>query len=496
MSKKSKFYARIGLWLAAVAAAGGAAALGVGCDATHHESANPATGGSASSASVHTSAAPAQKGGGIKTADRQAGVHRIKHVIVVYQENWSFDGLYGSLPGADGLADAAGAPPQVSLSGVPLAFAPQPIGPNGLPDPRFPAAMPVTPYNLLTYLTPNDITGDIVHRFYQEQVQIDGGRMDKFVAESNNGGLVMSYFDASSLPEGMLARQYTTCDHFFHSAFGGSYLNHIFLIAAAPPVFPNAPASMVAVLDANGNLLHDGAVSPDGYGINTSFSVNHPHPAGVPAANLVPDQTMPTIGDSLSARNVSWAWYSGGWNNALAGNPDPTFQFHHQPFIYFQNYADGTAAKAAHLKDEQDFYTALQNGTLPSVSFVKFLGIDNEHPGYATLFLGQQHVADLVQQVQNSAYWDDTAIFVTYDENGGRWDHVSPFVRDRWGPGSRVPTIVISRFAKRGFVDDTVYDTSSILKFIENRWNLDPLNNRDGNAPNIVNPFDFDQGNG
>src|SRR5205823_11743384 len=122
----------------------------------------------------------------------------------------------------------------------------------------------------------------------------------------------------------------------------------------------------------NGMMTKDGQVTPDGYAVNTSFSVNTPHPASVTdPAKLLPNQTNPTIGDRLSQAGVSWAWYSGGWNDALAGNPAPLFQYHHQPFVYFATYADGTAAKAAHLKDEQAFLAALQNGTLPAVSFVK-----------------------------------------------------------------------------------------------------------------------------
>ena len=115
----------------------------------------------------------------------------------------------------------------------------------------------------------------------------------------------------------------------------------------------------------------------------------------------------------------------------------------------------------------------------------------NEHTGYATEQNGQQHVADLVAEVQNSAYWADTAIIITYDEHGGRWDHVAPPVIDRWGPGTRVPTIVISPFARKGFVDHTQYDTTAILKFIEARWNLAPLGNRDAKSGDLTTAFDF-----
>jgi phospholipase C len=175
----------------------------------------------------------------------------------------------------------------------------------------------------------------------------------------------------------------------------------------------------------------------------------------------------------------------------LAGNADPLFQWHHQPFAYFDNYAPGTQGQRSHLQDETDFFNDLYGDNLPAVSFIKPLGPDNEHPGYTNLLQGQQHVANIVDAVQNSSAWDSTAIIVTYDENGGRWDHVSPPVRDEWGPGSRVPALIISPFARSGYVDHTQYDTSSILKTIEEIWNLQPLNQRDANAPDLRHAFNF-----
>ena len=412
---------------------------------------------------------------------------KINHFIILYQENWSFDSLYPYFPGADGISNADPTSlQQVDQTGKPYASLPQPLN-NKKPDPRFPANLPVKPFDTAQYVPADQRTGDLVHRFYQEQYQIDGGKMDKFVAYSDAAGLVMSYYDATNMPEGKLAQQYTMADHFFHAAFGGSFLNHFWLVCACTPTFPNAPASIVAQLDANGKMVKDGAVTPDGYAVNTLFTVNTPHPTTAKPETLLPSQTMPNIGDRLTEKNISWAWYAGGWNDALAGHPDPLFQFHHQPFAYFANTADGKPAKAEHLKDEQDFLDSLKNGTLPAVSFVKPLGQNNEHPGYATELAGQQHVADLVKAVQDSPYWKDTAIIITYDENGGRWDHMAPPAGDRWGPGTRVPTIVISPFAKKGTVDHTVYDTTSLLRTIEVRWNLQALGTRDARVNDLHN---------
>jgi phospholipase C len=431
----------------------------------------------------------------VATAMASNGLSGINHIIVIYQENWSFDSLYPDFPGANGIANAGAALHQIAKDGQPLTSLPQPKDTRQkppVPDTRFPANLPVQPYDISKYVPSTDKIGDLPGGFYQEQQQIDGGKMDKFVAGSSNGGLTLGYFDATHMPEGQLAQQYTMADNFFHAAFGGSMLNHFWLISGATPQWPNAPASMVAKLDANGNLVKDGPVTPDGYLVNTAFPKNGPHSAAITdTAQLVPPLTNPTIGDELSAKNVSWVWFSGGWDNALAGHPDPLFQFNHQPFAYFANYANGTPGQAAHLQDEQKFLTDLTTNQLPSVSFVKPLGQDNEHPGYASLIQGQTHVASLVQAVQNSPYWKDTAIIITYDENGGFWDHVAPPAGDRWGPGTRVPLMIISPFAKKGFVDHTQYDTTSILKLIETRWGVAALGPRDASANGLTNAFDF-----
>lgn len=435
----------------------------------------------------------------------------IQHFIVIYQENWSFDALYGHFPGADNLDNAGDTIPQFDkFTGEQLTTLPQPRN-NGQPDPRFPNDLPVAPYDLTKYVGVDGITGDIVHRYYQEQSQIAGGTMGGFVSWSDNGGLVFSNVDATNLPEGQLAQQYVMADHFFHSAYGGSFLNHMFLAAAAPPVFPNASDSLKPRLDENGNLLlddqgnivKDGSVTPDNYAVNTTYSVNLVPPFVHDPSTLLPSLNdsnpnapnyQPTLGDRLSEQHVSWKWYSGGWNDALAGRADPLFQWHHQPYAYYDNYASGTRGRAAHLQDEQNLFNDAYGDNLPAVSFIKPLGPDNEHPGYASLLRGQQHVADIVNAVRNSSAWASTAIVVTYDENGGRWDHVAPPVRDRWGMGSRVPGIIISPFAKTSFVDHTQYETLSILKTIEDAYNLQPLNERDGNANSLINAFDFEGG--
>src|SRR5262249_46051809 len=232
----------------------------------------------------------------------------------------------------------------------------------------------------------------------------------------------------------------------------------------------------------------------------------------------------PTIGDRLSQANIDWAWYSGGWANAngdvgaigwtngtgptcsapntIAGAtfpncPDNLFQFHHQAFNYYSAYAPGTAARAAHLRDEQDFIrlaeTSSKQCMLKPVSFIKPIGEENEHPGYTNETSGSDHLVDLISAIENSACAKDTMIIITYDEFGGQWDHVTPpgqggarGAHDQWGPGTRLPALFISPFLHGNFVvDSTQYDTTSIIATIERRYHLTPLGYRDG----AVNDF-------
>jgi len=426
-----------------------------------------------------SSAAPVATGTAASKADdlnsEGEGLDRLKHIVVIYLENHSFDNLYGEFTGANGLANAGTRATQVDMSGNRLARLPMPAGAG------FPTNLPNAPFSIEQFVPIGANIPDLVHRYYQQQAQIDGGKMDKFAVISDAKGLVMGYYHTANLPLAAEAANNTLCDNFFHGAFGGSFLNHIYLISAQAPTFPNAPSSMRIRLDANGLPLpgYDLAVTANGFVVNTAYTVNKPHPASVPAAKLVPNQTLTTIGDRLSKEDISWAWYSGGWNDALAGHPDALFQFHHQPFAYFAKYADGTAAKAQHLKDETDFIAAARAGTLPAVSFVKPLGAVNEHPGYTNLKIGEDHVVELLRALRSNPQWKHTAVIITYDENGGFWDHVAPPVIDKWGPGSRVPTLVISPLAKHGYVDHNTYDTSSILALIEHRWHLAPLGTRD-----------------
>jgi len=466
----------------------------------------------------------------------KAELASIEHIIVIYAENRSFDNLYGLFPGANGIDSATPQQyTQVDYDGTPLPHLP-PVWKGKEPDGAFPKNLPNKPFRIdappinLPLSVP---TRDLTHKFYRQQEQINGGRNDRFAQVSEAGGLVMGHYDGSPLPLWKWAREYTLADNFFMAAYGDSYINHFWLICACTPEARNVPATERAQLDDRGWLKRrpdsppsalqgpaaflPGSVTPDGYSVSTLQPAWQP--SGVPPApggdpryadpaqrTLLP-QTAKTLGDTLSARGISWAWYAGAWNAAVndgmrdpkakreiiysTARGAPNFIAHHQPFNYFLRFAPGTADRVRHLKDYDDLVTGIDRGTLPQVVFYKPQGNLNEHPGYTDVLSGDVHIADLVAKIKASKLWPRSAIIVTYDENGGFWDHVPPPMGDRWGPGTRIPAIVISPFARRGYVDHTSYDTTSIIKFITRRFGLEPLPGVRANAGDLIAAFNF-----
>ncbi len=450
------------------------------------------------------------------------GLSNIETIVFIYAENRSFDNLYGLFPGANGLQNVTAAnSTQLDRDGTVLKELPPVWGgltAKGVTPPITQAQtehLSNSPFRIddpKGFNTPlNVTTSDLWHVFYQNQMQIDGGKNDKFVAYADSGALVMGHYDGSRLPLWNVAKKYVLADNFFQAAFGGSFLNHFHLICACTPYYPNADKSpakdIIAVVDPDGTSLtlapnspksamdgppkfvNNGQISPDFYAVNT---MQPPYqPSAVPpakdgdprladpsVARVLPPQHEATIGDLLSIAGISWAWYAGAWQDALDGGraSPPTFQFHHQPFNYFANYAPGTAARAEHIRDGgmngSEFIKAIDAGQLPQVTFYKPQGSLNEHAGYADVMSGDQHLADVVAHLEKSPQWSHMLVVITYDENGGFWDHVAPPKGDRWGPGSRIPALIISPFAKKGFVDHTQYDTASILRFITKRYDL------------------------
>lgn len=429
------------------------------------------------------------------TTEQIAASQKIKHLIVIYQENWSFDSLYGKFPGVNGIASASPVSmQQIDRKGKVFDKLPQCINTNThRPYTQIPADLPNGPFDLLPYIPIKETTGDLVHRYYQEIAQINGGLMNAFAAWSNAGGFVMSYYDISSTRMGKLSSQFTICDNFFHSCYGGSMCNVIWLFSSQMPVWKGAPGNLIAQIGPDGKLIQDGKVSPDGYVINDIQPFYPPYKAGTAAVQRMPPQTFKTVGDLLSEKGVSWGWYAEGWDQAVSGAPPGQFSFHHQAPSYFKQFAPGTKAREEHLLDLNKFYAQLESGMLPAVSFIRSLNTNSEHPSDGGLLTGLDWCADLIEKIQKSSVWKDCAIIVTYDENGGRWDHVSPPTVDQFGPATRIPAAVISPYAKKRHVDHTCYETVSILKFIEERWGLSPLSSRDAQANNLLNAFDFEQ---
>jgi acid phosphatase len=460
--------------------------------------------------------------------DSRVGLNKIQHIVIIYAENRSFDNLYGEFPNANGIKFASTeSRQQIDTDGHVLPYLPptwlvkSKKNEENQADNSYPTLIRNAPYKLNALRSDHQLsnkTRDLVHRFYQNQEQINEGKNNRFASVSDSGGLSMGYYDGSSLAMWRFAQEFTLADNFFMGAFGGSFLNHLYLVCACAPEFKHAPDDFRIKLDNKGHLLRadnsptsallgppqyvaDNSVTPDGYAVNT---VQPPYqPSGiVPESinraefadshkNPLPPQTIRTIGDALSEKNVNWRWYSGGWDEALKDgmqSPEESrnviyskvdkslmFQAHHQPFNYFKNFAPGTRERADHIRDGNEFIQDIEKGKLPAVAFYKPAGENNEHPGYTDVLSGDQHIADMVTKIRASSAWSSTVIIVTYDENGGFWDHVSPPKGDRWGPGTRIPAIVISPFAKRNYIDHTTYDTGSIIKFITLRFGLAPI---------------------
>lgn len=466
----------------------------------------------------------------------------IDTVAVIYAENRSFNNLFADFPG---LQQPLSAVPQERFvqrdrDGRVMEKLPKiweglvskkqivqhreyQIGPDDLPP------LANAPFALSTPdgdpLPHGVVTRDLIHAFYHNQMQINGGRNDGFAAWGDSGGLVMGHYGdgSANLRLWQIAREFTLCDNFFMGAFGGSYLNHQYLISARPPFYPDAdksPAKGRIAITEDGSPTSirlkqmptspasaqqgppqfvPNSITPDFWAINTMMPPYAPtyelDPARPGYSNwqsahtLIP-QSHKTIGDLLSAKGVDWAWYSGGWAAALDGHGTngefptrPNFQPHHQPFNYYTQFAPGTAARDKHLRDGGEGETARTNkfladaaaGRLPAVSFYKPQGNLNMHAGYSDVDAGDRHIAGVIDALRKSPKWEKMLVVVTFDENGGWWDHVAPPKGDRWGPGTRIPAIVISPHARHGEVDHTIYDTGSIARFLTRRFGLERL---------------------
>ncbi|MBP0950413.1 acid phosphatase [Pseudomonas alliivorans] len=468
----------------------------------------------------------------------------IKTVVVIYAENRSFNNLFGNFPGVEKPLSSLEAADYEQrdrdgslLSKLPPAWGGVlQVGPQSVDGVTYPAGvqfqenLPNAPFALKG---PNQedlplslVTRDLWHVFYQNQMQINEGKNDRFVAWADSGGLTMGNYAQTqySLRLWDVAKEFVLCDNFFQGAFGGSFLNHQYLISATAPIYPdaaNSPAkSQIATLQSDNPedprlkpldkspasamegppQFGPSAITPDGYAVNTLAppywptwlrDPQNPDYSKPDLANVLVPQNHEHIGDKLSRKDIDWAWYAGAWQVTLdefkdsTGIPKiPNFQYHHQPFNYFVKQGPQNPAERKRrlrdggLGDESStnrFLADAEAGKLPAVTFYKPQGNLNMHAGYADVASGDRHIDRVVKVLRNSPQWDNMVIVITMDENGGWWDHVAPPKGDRFGPGTRIPALVISPFARKGTVDHTIYDTASILRLITRIHGLEKL---------------------
>ncbi|AIS11098.1 acid phosphatase [Pseudomonas chlororaphis subsp. aurantiaca] len=468
----------------------------------------------------------------------------VKNVVVIYAENRSFNNLFADFPGLEKPLSALKPADyqQRDRDGSLLQTLPPvwggvaQVGPQALDGVTYPVGtqyqerLPNAPFALKgpdgQDLPLGLVTRDLWHVFYQNQMQINGGKNDGFVAWADSGGLPMGHYAQSRYELRLwdVAREFVLCDNFFQGTFGGSFLNHQYLISAAVPFYPDAANSVakpqIATLQSDDPLdtrlkpleqspasamsgppqFGPSLLTPDGYAVNTMAPPYWPtwirdpqRPAYAKAdlPNVLVPQRHDTIGDKLSRKDIDWAWYAGAWQVTLdaykdsAGIPKiPNFQYHHQPFNYFAQFGPEQPNERNHhlrdagLGDESSgnrFLADAEAGKLPPVAFYKPQGNLNMHAGYADVAAGDRHIVRVLKVLRESPQWQNMVVIVTVDENGGWWDHVAPPKGDRWGPGTRIPALVVSPFARKGTVDHTVYDTASILRLITRVFQLEPL---------------------
>lgn len=365
------------------------------------------------------------------------GVHKINHIVWIIQENHSFDNYFGTFPGADVI------PPSTCIPKLP--------GSNAC----------VAPFHM-----PKDLPGcDLAHRWVIAHAAYDNGRMDGFVW-AEGSPYTIGYYDQRDIPNyWTYARHYTLCDRFFSSLMGASGPNHLYTVAAQSGGVINNIFSI--------KEIEDVLDSPGGYSFATMVNL-------------------------FTRANISWKYYvetqpvnPNPQNRDYLADPDPKQYSLWNPLPAFKAIRDDPS-KMAHLVALKDYFKDLQAGTLPQVCWIVPMGRDSEHPP-ASVSTGMWYVTRLVNALMQSPYWKDSVIFLTWDDYGGFYDHVPPPILDAYGYGPRVPTLVISPYAKPGFISHQTYDFTSMLKFIEVRFGLGHLTARDDRALNMRDCFDFNQ---
>ncbi len=344
---------------------------------------------------------------------------------------------------------------------------------------------------------------------------------------TGEGSTAMGFYNVSSGDAPyltQLARDYAIGDNYHQAVQGGTGANHIMLGSADAMYYSDGQGHMATppanqIENPNPQPGTNNYYTQDGYsggsysecadpsqpGVGAIVSYlkslpNHPKPNCAPGAYYllnnynpgyngdgsvntsaftIPPSSVPTIADSLIAKNIPWKYYGEGWNSFVANSPLSVYCNICNPFLYETSIMTNPALVSEHLKDTTDLYADIANGNLPAVSFVKPGGLLDGHPASSKLDLFEGFVKKLVQAVQNDPkLWASTAIMVTFDEGGGYYDsgYIQPV--DFFGDGSRIPMIVVSPYSRGGHVDHTYSDHVSIVKFIERNWGLAPISNR------------------
>ena len=472
-----------------------------------------------------------------RAADLRALRERIDHIVVIFQENRSFDHYFGAyrhprgafvdnLLDRDGRVDSRFDGLQKNPAGITYSDLPMPAHLPAFQDKLFENR----PFHLAPYIPPGEnVPWDPEHEFFRMFAQVDRGAMDRFVAlamprhhghfagaiehdrtamlmaESKPSGAVLGHYTREDIPNyHRLADEYVLFDRFFQAMSGGSTGNALYLVAARSAVWPQAPQHLRGSFDpplfgkhydAHGTLIND--LSP----------LNGPTGASIEDLKRSPppdEQKYPNIGDRLSAAGLSWAWYNEGWNAVKPWAMKRAFDHgtgsavvdtgrlyvpHHNPFQYYPSWFHNV--RAGHIRDSEDFLADARTGHLPNVSFIKATGAHDEHPADSTPRWGEDWVMTLLKAVGESPVWDKTAVVITYDEGGGFWDHIAPPRPDAYGCGTRIPALLVSGWARRGYVDHRIADTTSVLALIEARFGLEALTRRDAQAYNMLDGLDF-----
>ncbi|MEO5833539.1 MAG: alkaline phosphatase family protein [Nakamurella sp.] len=355
----------------------------------------------------------------------------IKHFISLMQENHSFDNYFGTYPGADGIPDGLCMP--VDLAN--------------------PTGDCISPFRI-----GNRAILDLGHNGFIHDQQFDGGKMDGFVsafdAQLGVRDLPMGHYDGEDIPYYWnIADNYVLFDRNFTSAAGGSVWNHFFWATGGP-----------------GNTSSD-SLKSEGF------------------------DDIPTIFDRLQEAGVDWKFYVQNYDPGITfrtpGDGDRASQIIWVPLLNYARFVDDPELNK-HIVPMEEFYNDLRNNTLPAVSYMVPSGTSEHPPG--SVQAGMRFVRGLINALQRSDAWDTSAFMWTYDDWGGWYDHVAPPAVDRYGYGFRAPALLVSAYAKQGYIDSTTIDFTSQLKFIESNWSVEPLASRDAAANNILDAFDFGSG--